>query len=199
MCNLMLYLLHSHFGNNQRSLNPLPLLMLDAYHLQVLSTIIFFVGQHFKHISWISFYKCYYTSICLVWEWCAGLFESVMHHWLSHIMDVDLSCPYLWAYDGCRSILYVGRCRSFLISLDFLFSPDHLMRRSFPWVFQLLLHLQPSDLSLVPRAPHHHLTKIIWKILPQEPLQGLISPTWTHLQIVSNVRFILHKNTSTKL
>lgn len=130
----------------------------------------------------------------IIWKCYASLI--VAHNGCRSILSLSLG---LWGYDGCRSILYVGRCRSFLISLDFLFSPDHLMRRSFPWVFQLLLHLQPSDLSLVPRAPHHHLTKIIWKILPQEPLQGLISPTWTHLQIVSNVRFILHKNTSTKL
>ena len=33
--NLMFYLLHSYFASSQRLLNPLPLLMLDAYHLQV--------------------------------------------------------------------------------------------------------------------------------------------------------------------
>ena len=39
MSTLMLYLLRSHFASNQRLLNSLPLLMLDAYPLQV-------VGKH---------------------------------------------------------------------------------------------------------------------------------------------------------
>ena len=33
---LMFYLLHSHFASSQRFLNPFPLLILDAYHLQVI-------------------------------------------------------------------------------------------------------------------------------------------------------------------
>ena len=36
MSNLMLYPLHSHFASSQRLLNSLPLLMFDAYPLQVI-------------------------------------------------------------------------------------------------------------------------------------------------------------------
>ena len=101
MSNLMLYPLHSHFVSSQSLLNSLPLLMIDAYFfangLVSTSAIISSVGQYSKHISWFSSFslmKWSCTSICLVQEWCLEFFASAMHPWLSHMMDVGLSCTY---------------------------------------------------------------------------------------------------------
>lgn len=61
------------------------------------------------------------------------------------------------------------------------------------WVFWLLLHLQLSISHLLLVLLTIITRRWFWRFIYKNCRRAFISPTWTHLQIVSNARVILYE------
>lgn len=111
--NLILYLQHSQFVSSQRVVT-----LVIAWCLSFASgfartyVIMSSIGQYFKHIS--LFLKKIFNKLMLCIDmfcsrWRLRFFTSAIHHWLSHMMDITLSCIYdHWLFTSpSQSILQI--------------------------------------------------------------------------------------------
>ena len=105
----MLYLLHSHFASSRILLNPLLVLMLDAYPLQVgwlAHPLLYPLLDNTSNIYFGFLVFPDEVMSCVDMFGAKGVwnsFLSTMHPGFSHMMDVGLSCTYPTSATSCLS------------------------------------------------------------------------------------------------